>query len=78
MIAHVCGLQPGDFVHTLASAHIYLNHLNQVQTLLGRQPRKPPTLWLNPEVKSLFDFRYEDIRLDGYDPHPAIAAPIAV
>ncbi|MCU0840839.1 MAG: thymidylate synthase [Thiobacillaceae bacterium] len=78
MIAQVSGLRPGDFVHTLGDAHIYLNHLEQVNLQLARQPRTLPTLRLNPEVRDLFAFRYEDFSLEGYDPHPAIKAPVAV
>jgi thymidylate synthase len=78
MIAHVTDLKLGDFVHTFGSAHIYLNHYEQVETQLSRTPKKLPTLWLNPEIKSIFDFKLEDIRLDGYDPDPGISAPIAV
>jgi thymidylate synthase len=78
MIAQVTGLQPGEFVHTFGSAHIYLNHFDQVDLQLSRVPKKLPTLWLNPEIKSILDFKLEDIRLDGYDPDPFIAAPIAV
>jgi thymidylate synthase len=78
MIAQVCNLQVGDFVHTLGDAHIYSNHLEQVQTQLARDERPLPQLKLNPNVKSLFDFTYEDIEIVGYDPHPAIKAPVAV
>jgi thymidylate synthase len=78
MVAQVCGLQPGDFVHTLGDAHLYLNHLDQARLQLTREPRPLPTMTLNPERKSLFDFRYEDFTLSDYDPHPAIKAPIAV
>jgi len=78
MIAHVTGLQPGEFVHTFGSAHIYLNHFEQVELQLSREPKPLPKLWLNPKVSSLFDFKYEDIKLENYDPHPAISAPIAV
>jgi thymidylate synthase len=78
MVAQVTDLKPGDFVLTLGDAHIYLNHLEQVREQLSRSPRPFPRLKLNPVVKELLDFRYEDFTLDGYDPHPAIKAPIAV
>jgi thymidylate synthase len=78
MIAQVTDLKPGEFVHTLGDAHIYLNHLEQVDLQLTRAPRALPTMHLNTVVKDLFAFRYEDFELRGYDPHPAIAAPIAV
>ena len=78
MMAQVCGLKPGDFVHTLGDAHIYLNHLEQVDLQLSREPRALPRMRLNPEVKDLFAFRYEDFSLERYDPHPAIKAPVAV
>ncbi len=78
MVAQVCDLQPGDFVHTSGDAHLYLNHIEQAQLQLTRPPRPLPQMILNPEVKSLFDFRYEDFRLEGYDPHPHIKADIAV
>jgi len=78
MMAQVTGLKPGDFVHTLGDAHIYLNHLDQVNLQLTREPRPLPTMRLNPAVTSLFDFRYEDFTLQGYDPHPGIKAPVAV
>lgn len=78
MIAQECGYQLGDFVHTLGDAHIYTNHFEQVQTQLEREPRELPVMKLNPEVKSVFDFDYEDFTLEGYDPHPLIKAPIAV
>jgi thymidylate synthase len=78
MMAQDLGLGVGDFVHTLGDAHIYSNHLEQVQLQLGREVRPLPTLRLNPDVKSLFDFRYEDVELLGYDPHPHIPAPVAV
>ncbi|MBM3433585.1 MAG: thymidylate synthase [Bacteroidetes bacterium] len=78
MMAQDLGLGVGDFVHTLGDAHIYSNHLEQVQLQLSREPRALPTLKLNPSVKSLFDFRYDDVELVGYDPHPHIPAPVAV
>ncbi|MGE3771796.1 MAG: thymidylate synthase [Gammaproteobacteria bacterium] len=78
MVAQVCGYAPGDFVHTLGDAHLYLNHLDQARLQLTREPRALPRLALNPEVSSIFDFRYEDFTIEGYDPHPSIAAPIAV
>jgi thymidylate synthase len=78
MMAQVVGLKPGDFVHTLGDAHIYLNHLDQVNLQLSREPRALPTMRLNPVVSGLFDFRYEDFQLEGYDPHPGIKAPVAV
>jgi len=78
MVAQVTDLKPGDFVLTLGDAHIYLNHLEQVREQLSRSARPFPKLKLNPAVKDLLDFRYEDFTLEGYDPHPAIKAPIAV
>jgi thymidylate synthase len=78
MMAQVCGLQAGDFIHTLGDAHLYLNHLEQVKTQLSREPRALPTMQINPAVSSLFDFRYEDFTLENYDPHPGIKAAIAV
>jgi thymidylate synthase len=78
MIAQVCDLKVGDFVHTLGDAHLYLNHLEQAQLQLTRDPRPLPQLKLNPTVKSIFDFKYEDFSFEGYDPHPAIKAPVAV
>ena len=78
MMAQVCDLAPGDFVHTLGDAHLYLNHLEQARLQLAREPRPLPTMTLNPAVRSIFDFRFEDFTLSGYDPHPAIKAPIAV
>ena len=77
MIAKECGLQPGDFVHTLGDAHLYLNHIEQADEQLSREPRQLPTLRLNPDVKSIFDYTYDDIKLLGYDPHPAIKAPLS-
>jgi len=78
MVSQVCGLQPGEFVHTLGDAHLYLNHLEQAREQLTRSPRPLPRLGLNPAAKDIFGFRYEDFTLGGYDPHPAIKAPIAV
>ena len=78
MMAQDLGLGVGDFVHTLGDAHIYANHMEQVQLQLSRELRPLPTLRLNPDVKSLFEFRYEDVELVGYDPHPHIPAPVAV
>ncbi|KAA9130474.1 thymidylate synthase [Marinihelvus fidelis] len=78
MMAQVLELQPGDFVHTFGDVHIYANHFNQVREQLSRQPRSLPTMRLNPEVRELWDFRFEDFELRDYDPHPAIRAPIAV
>lgn len=78
MVAQVCGLQPGEFIHTLGDTHLYLNHLDQARQQLTRVPRPLPRMWVNPGVKDLFAFRYEDFRLDGYDPHPHIAATVSV
>ncbi len=78
MVAQVCGLEVGDFVHTLGDAHLYNNHLEQARLQLTREPRGLPRLVLNPAVQSLEGFRYEDIRFDGYTPHPGIKAPVAV
>ncbi|MCS6785646.1 MAG: thymidylate synthase [Thiobacillaceae bacterium] len=78
MVAQVTGLAPGEFIHTLGDAHIYLNHLDQVRLQLTRAPRPLPTMRLNPAVRDLFAFRYEDFTLEGYDPHPPIKAPVAV
>ncbi len=77
MIAKECGLELGDFVHTLGDAHLYLNHLEQANEQLSREPRALPRMVLNPDVKSIFDYRYEDFTLEGYDPHPAIKAPLS-
>ncbi len=78
MVAQVTGLKPGDFVHTFGDAHLYSNHLEQTRLQLSRDFRPLPSMWLNPEVKSIFDFKFEDFRLDNYDPHPHIPAPVAV
>lgn len=78
MIAQVCGLKLGDFVHTFGDTHLYLNHLDQAREQLSRQPRQIPTMRINPAVNNLFDFTYADFTLENYDPHPAIKAPIAV
>ena len=78
MVAHVCGLGVGDFVHTLGDAHLYNNHVEQARLQLSREPRPLPRVALNPDVRALEDFRYEDILLEGYAPHPAIKAPVAV
>jgi thymidylate synthase len=78
MVAKVSGLAPGEFVHTLGDAHLYRNHLEQARLQLTRKPRALPSLTLNPAVKDLFAFRYADISIEGYDPHPAIAAKVAV
>ncbi|MBP1643328.1 MAG: thymidylate synthase [Acidobacteria bacterium] len=78
MMAQVCELEPGEFVHTFGDVHLYLNHLEQARLQLAREPRPLPTLRLNPAVRSIFDFRFEDVEIAGYDPHPAIKAPIAV
>jgi len=78
MIAQVCDLKPGEFVHTTGDTHIYLNHFDQVREQLSREPRPLPVMKLNPEVRSIFEFKYEDFTLEGYDPWPAIKAPVAV
>ena len=78
MIAQVCGLEPGEFVHTTGDTHLYKNHFEQVALQLSREPRELPTMRLNPEVKSIFDFQYEDFTLEGYNPWPPIKAPVAV
>lgn len=78
MLAQVCGLQVGEFIHTIGDAHIYANHLEQVNTQLKREPLTLPTLWLNPEVRSIFDFTMDDIKLVDYQCHPPLPAPMAV
>lgn len=78
MVAQVCGLEARDFVHTFGDIHLYRNHLDQARLQLEREPRRLPTMTLNPEVRSLFDFGFDDFKLTGYDPHPHIKAPIAV
>ena len=78
MVAQVCNLEVGEFIHTLGDAHIYSNHLDQVKLQLSREYRPLPKLTLNPEVKNIFDFKYEDIAITGYDPHPAIKGEVAI
>lgn len=78
MVAQVCGLQLGDFVHTLGDAHLYLNHLEQAREQLSREPRALPTMSIDPTVQDIFAFKYVDFSLEGYEPHPAIKAPVAV
>lgn len=78
MVAQVCGLQPGDFVHTFGDVHLYANHLDQAREQLSREPRPLPRMLLNPAVTDIHAFRYEDFTLEGYDPHPPIKAPVAV
>jgi thymidylate synthase len=78
MVAQVCNLKPGDFVHTLGDAHLYTNHIEQTKLQLSRDFRKLPVLKINPEVKNIFDFKFEDFQLEGYDPHPHIKAAVAV
>lgn len=78
MVAQVCGLKPGEFIHTFGDVHIYSNHMEQVQLQLSRKPFPLPVMKLNPEVKNIFDFRFEDFTLENYQSHPAIKAPVAV
>ena len=78
MVAQVTGLEPGEFIHTFGDAHLYLNHIDQAREQLSRQPRALPTMRINPKVRSIFEFTYEDFELVGYSPHPHIAAPVAV
>ena len=78
MVAQVTGLAPGEFVHTFGDAHLYNNHLDQARLQLSREPRSLPTLWINPGVKSIIEFQYEDFRLENYQPHPHIPAPVAI
>ena len=78
MMAQVCGLKPGEFVHTLGDAHLYSNHLEQTELQLSREPKALPRMLINPEVDNLFDFKFEDFELVDYDPHPHIKAPVAV
>lgn len=78
MMAQVCGLEPGDFIHTIGDAHIYRNHLDQVREQLSRAPRRLPEMIINPEVKDIFSFHYDDFRLEGYDPWPAIKGEVSV
>ncbi len=78
MLAQVCGYRPGEFIHALGDAHLYLNHIEQAEQQLARDPRPLPTLELNPDVRSLFEFTFDDVAIVGYDPHPHIKAPVAV
>ena len=78
MMAQVTGLKPGDFIHTTGDTHLYLNHLEQARLQLTRDPRPLPKMIINPDVKSIFDFKYEDFQLEGYDPHPHIKADVSV
>jgi thymidylate synthase len=78
MMAQACGLKPGDLVHTFGDAHLYLNHLEQAELQLSREPRSLPVMHINPDVKNIFDFKFEDFTLEGYDPYPAIKAAVAV
>jgi thymidylate synthase len=78
MMAQVCGLQAGDFVHTFGDAHLYSNHMEQTALQLSREPRALPTMRINPAVNDIFEFKFDDFTLEGYDPHPAIKAPVAI
>jgi thymidylate synthase len=78
MVAQVCGLEPGEFIHTFGDVHIYQNHLEQVRLQMGREPRKLPVLKINPQVKDIYSFEYEDFTLEGYDPHPHIKGVVSV
>ena len=78
MIAQVCNLAPGEFIHTFGDAHIYNNHFEQIELQLSREPRPLPTMTLNPNVKDIFSFTYEDFTLENYDPHPTIKGSVAV
>ena len=78
MIAQVCNLELGDFVHTIGDAHIYLNHLEQINKQLTRTPRQLPTMKINPEIKSIYDFKFDDFELVGYDPYKGIKGKVAV
>jgi thymidylate synthase len=78
MMAQATGLKAHEFVHTLSDAHIYLNHIEQAKLQMTREPKPLPKLILNPEIKNIFDFKFEDLKLEGYDPHPAIKADVGV
>ena len=78
MVAQVCGLKTGEFIHTFGDLHLYSNHLDQAKLQLAREPRALPTMVINPEVSDIYSFQYEDFELQNYDPHPSIKAPIAV
>jgi thymidylate synthase len=78
MLAQVCDLEPGEFVHTFGDVHLYSNHLEQARLQLSREPKPLPVMKINPEVKELFDFTFEDFTLEGYEPHPAIKAAVAI
>jgi len=78
MVAQVCDLKPGDFIHTFGDLHLYSNHLDQAKLQLSREPKPLPTMKINPRVKNIFEFRFEDFELLQYDPHPGIKAPVAI